>query len=97
MRWGPEKRQSWRPGINAVDPTLRDNNDDARLTDYPEIKKLFDAFNFTPFKLLMIQIYLYMISSTNLYHVDFKQNCVIMFPYYQRTVAHRLRITQYQV
>lgn len=81
MRWGPEKRQSWRPGINAVDPTLRDNNDDARLTDYPEIKKLFDAFNFTPhLNPDDLDILVYDKQYEFVPHVDFKQNCVIMFP-----------------
>lgn len=81
MRWGPEKRQSWRPGINAVDPTLKDNNDDARLTDYPAIKKLFDSFNFTPaLDPDDIDILVYDKGYEFVPHVDFKQNGVIMFP-----------------
>lgn len=78
MRWGPDKRQAWTPGINAVDPTLAEGKQ--WLTDYPLIKEIFDKFNITDFHPDDMDILVYNQEYEFPPHVDFKQNAVIMLP-----------------
>ena len=78
MRWGPEKRQAWTPGINAVDPTLKPGCE--WLTDFPELDRIFKKFNIKDFHPNDMDVLVYNQEYEFPPHVDFKQNCVIMLP-----------------
>jgi len=77
MGWGPEKRQAWTPGINAVDPTIAGKE---YLTDFAPLKNIFDRFNIQDFHPDDMDILVYDQEYEFPPHVDFKQNAVIMIP-----------------
>jgi len=77
MRWGPEKRQAWTPGINAVDPTVAGKE---YLTDWPLLKEVWDKFDILDFHPNDMDMLVYDQEYEFPPHVDFKQNAVIMLP-----------------
>ena len=78
MGWDPEKKkQSYTPGINAVDPKLAGNT---YLTDWPLLNEVWSKFNIQDFHVDDMDILVYDQEYEFPPHIDFKQNCVIMMP-----------------
>ena len=78
MGWDPaQKRQSFVPGINAVDPKVVGKK---YLTDWPLLHKVWSKFNIKDFHVDDMDMLVYDQGYEFPPHVDFKQNCVIMMP-----------------
>jgi len=76
--WGPEHRNAWQPGYQAVDVRRIGKTS---LVEFPEIKHIVDQFNLPN---LMdpndVDILVFDPPYEFVPHVDFKTTCVIMFP-----------------
>ena len=80
MGWGPERRQAWTPGINAVDPTLSPYDSVEYLTDFSPIKEIYQKFNIKDLHPDDFDVLVYNKEYEFPPHVDYKQNAVIMMP-----------------